>query len=45
MYGAALLANTKSIDERSDIVKRFVQASLECVQWTEEMPHPRSTNC
>lgn len=38
MYGAALLANTKSIDERSDIVKRFVQASLECVQWTARNP-------
>ena len=38
MYGAALLANTKTIDERSDIVKRFVQASLECVQWTAKNP-------
>lgn len=38
MYGAALLANTKTIAERSDLVRRFVRATLESVRWTARHP-------
>jgi NitT/TauT family transport system substrate-binding protein len=38
MYGAALLANTDTIAKRGDVVKRFVQASLESIQWAGKNP-------
>ncbi len=38
MYGAALLANANTIAKRSDVVKRFVAASLESVQWAGKHP-------
>jgi NitT/TauT family transport system substrate-binding protein len=36
--GHALLANAKTIEQRSDVVKRFVQATLESVQWSARNP-------
>lgn len=38
IYGAAILANTKTIAEHSDVVKRFVRATLESVQWAARHP-------
>jgi NitT/TauT family transport system substrate-binding protein len=38
MYGAALLANTDTVKNRSDVVRRFVQASLESIQWAAKHP-------
>jgi NitT/TauT family transport system substrate-binding protein len=36
--GHALLANIKTIEERPDVVKRFVQATLESLQWSARNP-------
>jgi NitT/TauT family transport system substrate-binding protein len=38
MFGAALIASGKTIGGRADVVKRFVQASLESVAWTARHP-------
>ena len=38
MFGAALIANTKTVAQRGDVVKRFVQATLESVHWTAKNP-------
>ena len=38
MYGAALLANTNTVKNRGDVVRRFVQASLESIQWAAKHP-------
>jgi len=36
--GHSLLANVKTIEQRSDVVKRFVQATLESLQWSARNP-------
>lgn len=38
IYGASIMANTKTIAQRSDLVKRFVQATMESVHWTAQHP-------
>lgn len=38
MHGAALIAHTKTIADRRDVVKRFVRATLESVQWAARNP-------
>ena len=36
--GHALLANVKTIEQRPDVVRRFVQATLESLQWSARNP-------
>lgn len=36
--GHALLANVKTIEQRPDVVRRFVQATLESLQWSAKNP-------
>lgn len=36
--GHSLLANVKTIEQRPDVVKRFVQATLESLQWSAKNP-------
>jgi len=38
MYGAAILANIKTIAEHGDLVKRFVKATLESLHWAAQNP-------
>ena len=38
IYGASIIANTKTIAQRSDMVKRFVRATMESVRWTAQNP-------
>jgi NitT/TauT family transport system substrate-binding protein len=38
IYGASIIANTKTIAQRSDLVKRFVRATMESVRWTAQNP-------
>ena len=38
MYGAAVLANTKTIAEHGALVRRFVKATLESIQWAAKHP-------
>jgi NitT/TauT family transport system substrate-binding protein len=38
IYGASIMANTKTIAQRSDMVKRFVRATMESVRWTAQNP-------
>jgi NitT/TauT family transport system substrate-binding protein len=38
IYGASIIANVKTIEQRPDLVKRFVQATLESVFWTAHHP-------
>lgn len=36
IFGASIIANVKTIERRMDVVKRFVRATLESVQWTAQ---------
>lgn len=38
IYGAAIIANVKTIEQRPDVVRRFVRATLESVRWTAQNP-------
>jgi len=38
IHGAALIANVQMLAQRKDLAKRFVQATLESVQWTARNP-------
>jgi len=38
IYGASIITNTATIAQRSDLVKRFVTATLESVHWTAQHP-------
>ncbi len=38
IFGASIIANVKTIERRPDVVKRFVQATLESVRWTAQNP-------
>ncbi len=38
IYGASIIANVKTIEQRPDLVKRFVLATLESALWTARNP-------
>ena len=38
IYGASIIANVKTIEQRPDVVRRFVRATLESARWTAQNP-------
>lgn len=38
LYGASIIANVKTMEERPDVLRRFVRATLESLQWTAQNP-------